>query len=428
MSSTKKLIWFVASLGLFIDGYDLYISAITEPFIQATYHPSALIIGLMQACAPIGAILGSIIMGYFADKLGRKSMLVFNFIFFVLISLLCAFSWNLASLCIFRFLIGVGVGADYPVCAAYMAEMSAKKDTASLFAFSALVFALASPIGILIAWIAFKLHPQLNVWRWLFASGSIPAFIGLFLRAKLPESFIWQAHQKLKNQSTKETTYKQKFTQLFSKKLYKITFALSFCWFLMDISYYGIGLFTPQLLQALSLHEDVNLLNNANDLLLQSLLINSFIVLGAWASIYIIKRINYILLQKLGFFCSAIGLIILSLANTKFPHLNTLLLFTGFICFNFFMNIGPAVTTYFLPTQYYATEIRATGHGFASGTAKLGAFLGAILVPVLQQTIGIYFTVFLLALTLLLGLIFSFYLDEPQEEITEELLITNPSN
>lgn len=416
MTSTKKLIWVVTSLGLFIDGYDLYISAITEPFINATYHPDPLLIGFMQACAPIGAMFGAILMGYCADKFGRKSMLLFNFIFFVLISLLCALSWNITSLCLFRFFIGVGVGADYPVCAAYMSEMSNKKDTATLFAFSSLIFALASPVGILIAWATFKLHPHLNIWRFLFASGSIPALIGVCLRAKLPESFVWQAHRKLSNQCSQKINYKQKFKQLFTKKLYKITFALSFCWFLMDISYYGIGLFTPQLLQALNLNHAANLLNDANNLLLQSLIINTFIVFGAGASIYIIKRINYVLLQKIGFFCSGIGLLILSLANTNFPYLNTVLLFIGFIAFNFFMNIGPAVTTYFLPTQYYTTDIRATGHGFASGTAKLGAFLGAILVPILQQNIGIYATVFILAFTLCLGFIFSFYLEEPQPE------------
>src|SRR5262249_39748656 len=116
-------VWIVCALGLFIDGYDLYIASVAEPFINAIYHPSSLMIGLTQAVAPLGAVFGAIIVGRLADMLGRKSMLMINLIFFVLIAICSAFAWNITSLCVFRFLLGFGVGADYPICAAYLAEM-----------------------------------------------------------------------------------------------------------------------------------------------------------------------------------------------------------------------------------------------------------------------------------------------------------------
>ena len=105
-------VWIVCALGLFIDGYDLYISSVAEPFINALYHPTPFMIGLIQAAAPIGAALGALLIGRVADKIGRKSLLILNLLFFVLIALLSACAWDIVSLCVFRFLIGFGRGAS----------------------------------------------------------------------------------------------------------------------------------------------------------------------------------------------------------------------------------------------------------------------------------------------------------------------------
>ena len=69
--------------------------------------------------------------------------------------------------------------------------------------------------------------------------------------------------------------------------------------------------------------------------------------------------------------------------------------------------MGPGITTYLLPAKTYPTNIRATGHGLASGVAKIGAFVGALLLPVLQSQLGIYTTVLILSFTLLGGFVAS---------------------
>ncbi|WP_237758669.1 MFS transporter, partial [Legionella hackeliae] len=179
-------VWLVCALGLFIDGYDLYITSVAEPFINALYHPSSLMIGLTQAAAPLGAVFGAVLIGRLADMIGRKSMLIMNLVFFVLIALFSACAWNITSLCILRFLLGFGVGADYPICAAYLAEMIPENKSSQLIATAMFLNCLASPIGVIVAWILFKMYPYMDVWRLMFASGSIPAVIGLLFRARLP--------------------------------------------------------------------------------------------------------------------------------------------------------------------------------------------------------------------------------------------------
>lgn len=108
-------VWIVCALGLFIDGYDLYIASVAEPFINAQYHPSSLMIGLTQAAAPLGAVFGAVIVGRLADMLGRKSMLIINLIFlfslpFVLLlpgvsplCVYCDFYWALVLVLIIPF-------------------------------------------------------------------------------------------------------------------------------------------------------------------------------------------------------------------------------------------------------------------------------------------------------------------------------------
>src|SRR3990167_6575655 len=83
---TKNLlirIWVVCALGLFVDGFDLYVTSVAEPLFKKSFLLSPLWLGIAQAAAPIGAAVGAILIGYITDRVGRKTMLVFNFILFV---------------------------------------------------------------------------------------------------------------------------------------------------------------------------------------------------------------------------------------------------------------------------------------------------------------------------------------------------------
>lgn len=411
-------IWIVCSLGLFIDGYDLYISSIAEPFINVLYHPTPFTIGLMQAIAPLGAALGAIIFGCISDRLGRKKLLIFNLIFFVIIALFSALAWNTTSLCVFRFLIGFGVGADYPICAAYLAETIPQEKTNQLIAAAMFINCLASPAGACVGWIAFKIYPSIEVWRFIFASGAIPAVIALLLRAKLPESFIWKAHQRFQN--NKHRSFLKDFQKIFSTEFTKMTMCLSVSWFLLDISYYGIGLFTPFVLQAMHISSHADLLNSATALLKSTLIVNLFVMIGALCAVLLVEKINAISLQKIGFIFSFFGLLLLSMSHMALGSVNYFMIFSGFILFNFFVNVGPGMTTYLLPAKLYPTDIKATGHGFAAGFGKFGAFLGALFLPVFQAWAGIYLTVGILSLTLLLGALLTHVLRKHELDLKTE--------
>lgn len=393
-------IWIVCSLGLFVDGFDLYITSVAEPLFNKTMMLSPLWLGLTQAAAPIGAALGAIVIGYITDRVGRKTMLVFNFAVFVVATLLSAMAWDVYSLCLFRLLVGFGVGSDYPICAAYLSEMSPNHSRGKLMASAMFINCLASPIGITVAYCIFILYPHANAWRFMFAFGALPALVALFLRSKLPESFVWKASRRLAMQDKKNKTG---YGPLFRAPYLKATIALCLSWALMDISYYSVGLFTPDILSAMHMATSGNFINDTKTIVQNTIFLNAFVALGAFISIFVIDKVPRVALQNCGFIGAFLGLFVLSASlYLKITPIYPII-FACFLTYNVFINMGPGATTYLLPAEIYPSSIRGTGHGLASGVAKLGAFIGTILLPELQQTVGIHVTLFLLSLTLLIG-------------------------
>ena len=408
LSNTTKLrILLVSSLGFFIAGYNLYISSVAEPFIKYQYHPSNLALGLMQAAAPIGAAIGAIVIGRFLDKIGRKSIMIFNIFFFIVAAILSGLSWNILTLILFRFLVGLGVGIDYPVVSVYLSEMTSSVTRGRQVGIAMFINCLASPVGVLIAYILFQIHPYPDVWRYMFFVGALLAIISLIARAGLPESFIWKLQEKGKHKREIMS-----FKTLFSKRFIRITVTVALAWFLMDISYYGIGLFTPEILMALNIAPTSNFLAIGNTVVKSTLFVNSFIALGALISIFVIDKLGRKNLQKWGFFFSFFALLILGLLSVLHQEHHIILLIVCFAAFNLILNLGPGTTTYLLPSELYPTQLRGTGHGFASGMAKLGAFVGTIFLPVLQSEVGIGWTVIIISFTLILGFGVTFMIPE----------------
>lgn len=413
-------IWIVCALGLFVDGFDLYVTSVAEPLFKNTFALSPLWLGITQAAAPIGAAMGAILIGMITDHVGRKTMLAFNFIVFIIATLLSASAWNVYSLCIFRFFVGFGVGADYPICAAYLSEMAPNQSRGKLMAGAMFINCLASPVGIAISYFIFSYYPHLDAWRLMFAFGALPALIALLLRSRLPESFVWKANQRLVIHNNIWTGYRV----LFNKRYLKATLALCLTWALMDISYYSIGLFTPDILSAMHLSASGNFITDTKKIVENTIFLNAFVALGALLSVFVIDKIPRIELQKMGFLGGFLGLFLISMsAYFKITSAYSVI-FSGFLMYNVFINMGPGATTYLLPAEIYPSAIRGTGHGLASGIAKLGAFLGTILLPPFQYYFGIHVTLFVLSLLLLLGYLLTFMLKTyPLDNIANTELI-----
>jgi MFS family permease len=96
-------VWFLSSMGVFLDGFDLFIIGVALPLIAREFSPSPFMTGLIGAAAVLGSVLGGFLGGRFTDRYGRKALYIVDLAFFIIFGLLTAFSWDVGSLIVFRF-------------------------------------------------------------------------------------------------------------------------------------------------------------------------------------------------------------------------------------------------------------------------------------------------------------------------------------
>ena len=136
-----------------------------------------------------------------------------------------------------------------------------------------------------------------------------------------------------------------------------------------------------------------------------SALITALLIVGIAFAVLLADVVGRIRLQVVGFVGCAIGLVIASTSSYAEGGAKTLLIFTGFMLFNFMTNLGPNAQTYLLAGEVFPTAIRGKGAGFAAAFAKVGAVLTAFLFPVLLSTIGTSALLYGLVATSIIGAI-----------------------
>jgi len=400
LTSMQKRVWLLSAMGIFLDGFDLFIVAIALPLIAVEMRVGSWAQGLIGSAAVVGAIAGALTLGRLADLFGRRMLFVVDLAVFALSSLLSALSWSVASLIVFRFLVGVGVGADYPIAAAYLAEfMPARlrgRMLVAAFSFQALGMLAGAATGITILLI----DPSSGAWRWMLGAGLLPTVALVAARSGVPESDHWSRHAEDSGAGAGAS-----YWSLFSGRYLRRTLLATVPWSLMDITLYGVGMFTPTILAALTFIGRGTFLSMDIASSEGTAALDIFLLVGFALNIWLVERWGRIRLQALGFMGMALGLLLLSLSELQPTGPRRLaLVMAGFAIFNLMVNAGPNPTTYLLPAELFPTELRASGHGLAAACGKLGAAFGIFFLPVLKAKVGIATTVAVAAAISLAGL------------------------
>lgn len=410
------LLWLLSAGLIALDGFDFFIIGVAMPFIQRDFGLNAGWVGAIATAALVGALVGSLTLGPLTDRVGRQLMLMADIGLFIAASTATALAWNAESLLCFRFLVGIGIGADYPISVAYITENVPARLRGRMvigaFSFQSLGALLGALVGWLTIGIFQQMAPELAIgcaWRWMLGVGILLSVIvgGLRLLFLLesPSYYLakgkYEAASKAASELLEKSVYfaseveaevsteanALSYRDLFSPAYLQKTALASIPWFLQDIATYGIGIFTPAIIAALAFSQGQDLLTQEMASARGAAIVNVFLVAGFLGAIALINRVGRIPLQIIGFLGMAIGLSVLSFAGNDSGNLS--LLFVGFILFNFTMNLGPNATTFLLSGEVFPSAIRASGAGLAGGIAKAGAVLGALCLPVLQESIGV---------------------------------------
>src|SRR3954468_24881795 len=174
---------------ILIEAWDLYAISFLLIFIKNEFNPTAGQLGLATAAVQGGALLGALLGGWVADKLGRKRVFILTMIFFIILAIAQAFAQNIWELIIIRFLIGIPLGSDIANGYAYIMESMPKSSRERMGSRWQGMFGLGEVFSIVVITIMYGTGMDPNIlWRVALALGAIPAFILLLARLDLPET------------------------------------------------------------------------------------------------------------------------------------------------------------------------------------------------------------------------------------------------
>jgi sugar porter (SP) family MFS transporter len=181
---------FTASLGGLLFGYDTAVISGAEREIQYLFQLNDFWHGFTIAIALIGTLMGALISGFFADRIGRKRSLLLVALLYGMSAIGCGQSNTWITFLIFRFIGGVGVGASSVIGPMYIAEISPARLRGRLVT----SFQLNIVFGILLSYLAnywIVQNIEHDPWRWMLGVQAIPASIFFILAWFIPFSPRW---------------------------------------------------------------------------------------------------------------------------------------------------------------------------------------------------------------------------------------------
>ncbi|XAR64285.1 hypothetical protein NMG60_11024562 [Bertholletia excelsa] len=424
----------IAGMGLFTDAYDLFCIPPIMKLIGRVYFDSnepkkvelpVVLTSIMLTTALLGAAIGQLLFGRLGDLIGRRRVYGISLFLMVLSSIGCGFSMGtspgyvLGSLAFFRFVLGLGIGGDYPLSATIMSEFANRKTRgsfiAAVFSMQGLGILASSAVTMVVCSIfdAAPEHPVHPVpknqtpesadlaWRLILMMGAIPAGLTFYWRMMMPETARYTAlveHNVLQAAKDMERVLDVSLSQiaeeseyppspppcypLISKRFFsrhgRDLFACATAWFLIDVFFYSANLVQSQI-DDHYLMKKTNVFQEAISMAkLHAILNVCSTIPGYWATVYYIDRIGRVKIQIIGFFFMTLVFITIGIPYYYwYDHTNLWFLFLYGLAL-FFSNFGPNTTTFIVPAELFPARFRSTCYGISGAVGKVGAIVGVV--------------------------------------------------
>lgn len=192
---------FAALAGLLF-GYDTGIISGAILFIKKDFYLSNFQVEMVVSAVLLGALIGSGLSGRLTDRFGRRKVLVFTALTFILGSLSTALAPNVNDLIVGRIVLGVAIGIGSFTAPLYLAEIAPQHIRGMLVSLNQ----LAITIGIVFSYLINYYFSSQGGWPWMLGLGIVPAAVLLIGTLFLPESPRWMI---LKGQEHKARTILQ---------------------------------------------------------------------------------------------------------------------------------------------------------------------------------------------------------------------------
>jgi len=191
------LLTLVAALGGLLFGYDTAVISGAIGFLTKRFSLNAVMQGWAAGSVLVGCMIGASVAGFVSDRFGRKKAMVLAAVLFTVSAVGAAIPRNVTEFVIARMLGGVGIGIASMLSPLYISEIAPARSRGRLVSVNqfAIIFGMLV-VYFVNAKVASLGSEAWNVavgWRWMFASGILPALLFLVLLAAVPESPRWLA-------------------------------------------------------------------------------------------------------------------------------------------------------------------------------------------------------------------------------------------
>jgi putative MFS transporter len=340
---------------------------------------------------------GASLSGYLGDKYGRKKMLIIAICIWSLASFGLAWSPTIESMWIFRFLLGLGMGAHFPMGQSMLSEVFPANSRGKAICLLEGGFPLACIVAGAISWVVLMYFD----WRVVFLIQGLGGLCVFLVTSHIPESARWyesvgqlaKAKETVANIEAKvkavikqelppipepiiedmDDSGKSKFIQLFSPNQIRKTFTLWNLWFCVLFGFYGLNTW----ISALLVSSGFSIVKSSGFVLLMYLpAIPGYLCATYWVEIYGRKKMIFAYLTLAAVFCYFYGQ---SKSMTE--------LFAFGCCMQFFM-FGMWSLIYTYAAEVFPTRIRSTGCGTTSSSGRMGSLIAPTLFGILLPYIG----------------------------------------
>src|SRR4051812_3194553 len=175
-----------SGVGWALDAMDVGMISFVMAALAQQWQLGSTTLSWIASIGFIGMALGASIGGLLADRVGRRQVFALTLLVYGLATGAAALSWSVGALLAFRFLIGLGLGAELPVASTLVSEYAPARIrgrvVVSLESFWAVGWVLAALVGY------FVIPRSDDGWRWALALGAVPAAYAVVVRFGLPES------------------------------------------------------------------------------------------------------------------------------------------------------------------------------------------------------------------------------------------------
>jgi len=181
------LVGAVIMLSGLLFGYDQGVIAGALDGIQNSFGASTTMIQIITSWVTLGALVGALVAGVLADKIGRRVTILLAAVLFTMGALLEAISPNTTILVIGRLVVGFGVGVASVAAPLYAAEQAPTRLRGRFVS----TYQLAITIGIFIAYLVDQALINNDMWRVMLGVSAVPAILLFVVMLPMPDSPRW---------------------------------------------------------------------------------------------------------------------------------------------------------------------------------------------------------------------------------------------